>query len=61
MYRSDSTNVKSLAAFGRESLLCNEPEAAMETLSVITQKVHFFFHLSHDLFIAGEIFHIHQP
>lgn len=30
----------------------------METLSVITQKVCFFFHLSHDLFTAGKIFHI---
>lgn len=50
-----------LADFGGQRLLCNEPEAAMETLSVITQEVHFFFHLSHDLFIARKIFHIDQP
>lgn len=50
-----------LAAFGGQRLLCNEPGAAMETQSVITQKVHFFFHLSHDLFITGKIFHIDHP
>lgn len=32
-----------MAGFAGQRLLCNEPGAAMETLSVITQRVHFFF------------------
>lgn len=49
-----------LAALSGQRVLCKEPGAAKETLSVIIQKVHFFFHLSHDLFITGKIFHINH-
>lgn len=41
-----------LAVCGGQRLLCNESGTALETLSAITQKVHFFLHLSHDLFIC---------
>lgn len=36
-----------LAVCGGQRLLCNESGTALET-----QKVHFFLHLSHDLFIC---------
>ena len=44
-----------LAVCGGQRLLCNESGTAFETLSAITQKVHSFLHLSHDLFIGCSI------